>query len=417
MNRELEVFRPRKKGQVDIFTCGPSTYRRPHIGNYRTFLYEDIVVRYLEYLDYDVHRVINFTDVEDKTIVEAENKGKSIEKVTDAVHDHFFRETGQLGIRLPAEIPRSSTSVDQAVKIIKTLVEKGHAYRYRGDIFFDPLTTKDFGKLFRLDMSKWPKRKTRFKKDTYNGNRWNLGDFVLWHAHENERTSSAYWATDIGEGRPAWNIQDPAMVLQQIGTQVDINCGGIDNIYRHHDYNIAVMESYSGKKYANYYMHGEHLIVEGKPMSKSRGNILYVEDLVERGYEPMHLRFFLLYTHYRKKLNFTNKGFAKCSSKLDESREVFSRLTRKTQKKKPVAGEKDPHGDISALIEQIPEEFGRSMNDDLRIGDAFDGVTSILLRISSLTAGQPLPPGQSRRLAEAIASIDRVFGVILSRKK
>ncbi|MBT3271541.1 MAG: class I tRNA ligase family protein, partial [Spirochaetales bacterium] len=224
MSRSIQAFKPREPGKVKIFTCGPSTYRRPHIGNYRTFLYEDVLVRYLKYTGFEVQRVINFTDVEDKAIVEAEFKGQKVEKITSDVAKHFFRETDLLGILLPDEIPRSSTSVDQAVEIIQELVKKGTAYWHEGDVYFDPLKFKNFGKLFGLDMSKWPKHKVRFKKDTYIGKRWNRGDFILWHGQAHQTDSSAYWDTKIGRGRPAWNIQDPAMILQQIGTQVDINC-------------------------------------------------------------------------------------------------------------------------------------------------------------------------------------------------
>ena len=407
MSRSIEEFTPRIPGRVEIFTCGPSTYRRPHIGNYRTFLYEDIVVRYLTYLGYDVHRVINFTDVEDKAIVEAENQGKDIGEITTEVHDHFYRETDLLGIRLPDEIPRSSTSIDQAVEIITELVRKGHAYWYEGNVFFDPLTIPNFGKLFRLDMSKWPKNKRRFRRDTYVGNRWNMGDFILWHGAVN--AGSASWETRIGTGRPAWNIQDPAMILQQIGTQVDINCGGIDNIYRHHDYNIAVMEAFSGRDYANYYMHGAHLIVDGKPMSKSRGNILYPDNLVDQGYDHRQLRFFLIYKHYRKKSNFTKTGFAKTSAILDGFRKSLGAITRS------LSTNAETNGEIESCIESIEPTFRECMNDDLRVGDAFDAISRLLGRIEQVTAGaNGIAENSVRRLISKLEKVDEVFGVLAS---
>lgn len=390
-----------------MFTCGPSTYRRPHIGNYRTFLYEDILVRYLRYLGYDVDRVINFTDVEDKTIVEAENKGRSVEEVTALVHDCFFRETEMLGIGLPDEIPRSSTSVNEAVEIIKTLVDKGVAYWHEGDVFFDPLKHEGFGRLYGLDMSKWPKRKVRFKKDTYNGNRWNRGDFILWHGQENQTDRSAYWDTEIGPGRPAWNIQDPAMILQSLGTQIDINCGGIDNIYRHHDYNIAVMETYSGKNFANYFLHGAHLIVDGTPMSKSRGNILYPDDLFEKGYEPKHLRFFLIATaHYRKKLNFTKDRFKKVSAKLDEFRSLLHELLESASEE----GKKG--GEISNLVSGVINVFETAMDDDLWVAAAFDGVHNQLKKIKRSVGAKGLHTDAARELRENVEKTDTVFGVI-----
>ena len=407
MSRSKEIFKPMEQGKVKIFTCGPSTYRRPHIGNYRTFLYEDILVRYLMYLGYKVDRVINFTDIEDKTIVEAENRGKSVEEVTAEVHDHFFNETKLLNILLPDDIPRATTSVNDAVAIIKKLVEEGVAYWHDGDVFFDPLKHKGFGRLFGLDMSKWPKRKVRFKKDTYVGRRWNLGDFILWHGQPHETDRSAYWDTEIGPGRPSWNIQDPAMIVQRLGSQIDINCGGIDNIYRHHDYNIAVMETYTGLNFANYFLHGEHLVVDGIAMSKSRGNILYPDDLFEQGYEPKHLRFFLIYTYYRKKLNFNDTRFEKTSAKLDDFRTLLKKLLDSASPD----GEKTDA--IDHLITRIPEVFKNAMDDDLSVGAAFDGVFSQILKIERTAGGKGLHNDPARKLRENIEKIDAVFGVIL----
>ena len=327
MSRSKETFRPRDQHEVKIFTCGPSIYRRPHIGNYRTFLYEDIVVRYLTYRGYRVNRVINFTDVEDKTISEAKEKHQRMKELTDEVASHFYSETKLLKIKLPPKIPSSATSVQQAAKLIKELIRKGYAYWYEGNVFFDPLKKKDLGKSpHRLDMSTWPKRKGRFKHDTYNGNRWNRGDFILWHGHK--EGDAASWDTEIGKGRPSWNIQYPAMISENLGDQVDINCGGIDNIYRHHDYNIAIMEAYTGKSYANYYLHGEHLIVDGKKMSKSHGNILYPDELIADGHRAEHLRFFLIATkHYRKKLNFTVEALNERAKRLDDLKATVKELT------------------------------------------------------------------------------------------
>ena len=406
MNRRKDVFKPMEPGKVSIFTCGPSTYQRPHIGNYRTFLYEDILVRHLTYAGYEVHRVINFTDVEDKTIVEAENKGRNVEEITSEVHKHFFRETELLGIRLPDDIPSLSTGVDQAVEIIKNLVDIGVAYWYKGSVFFDPLKYKGFGKLFGLDMSIWPKKKVRFKKDTYEGRRWNRGDFILWHGDVDKTDKSAFWETEIGPGRPSWNIQDPAMILQQIGTQIDINCGGIDNIYRHHDYNIAVMESFSGKNFANYFLHGEHLIVDGIAMSKSRGNILYPDDLVDKGYEHNHLRFFLTYTHYRKKLNFTDRSFKAASEILDRFRSRLDAIS----KAQTATG--TPNDEIDLLIGSIPDTFGKHMDDDLHLGDAFDAVYAILGQIQVALGGEGILQGSAASLRARLVEIDEVFGVI-----
>ena len=409
MSRTKERFRPRHGNEVKIFTCGPSTYRRPHIGNYRSFLYEDLLVRYLTYKGYEVDRTINFTDVEDKTLVEADNKGKTVEEITEEVHRHFFRETELLGILLPKHIPRSSTSVGKAVEIIQKLVKDGHAYWHGGNVYFAPLTFEGFGKLFGLDMSNWPTKPVRFSKDTYNGRRWNRGDFILWHGHQNESPSSTYWDTDIGKGRPAWNIQDPAMIVQQLGNQIDINCGGIDNIYRHHDYNIAVMESYTGKSFARFYMHGEHLIVDSEVMSKTKGNILYPDDLVDRGYEHKHLRFFLIYTHYRNKLNFTNKNFKRSSALLDDFRSLVERITA------PGKGGGADAGQVATAkktIDSIPTVFEQSMDDDLSAGKGFDAVFETLRSLEGGLAGKVLPRAVAKELNKNLGQIDQVLGVL-----
>lgn len=403
MSRSKEVFRSREYHQVKMFTCGPSTYRRPHIGNYRTFLYEDILVKYLEYRGYEVKRIINFTDVEDKMLEEAVKKGQTPEAIAGEVAGYFFKETELLKIKLPPQIPRASTSVPQAVLLIRKLLNKRAAYWHDGNVFFDPLKFKDFGKLFRLDMSRWPKKKVRFKRDTYTGQRWNRGDFILWHGFRNGDT--AVWDTEIGRGRPSWNIQDPAMVTENLGYQIDINCGGIDNIYRHHDYNIAVIESVSGKKYANYYLHGAHLIVDGRPMSKSRGNILYPQDVLAKGYRPHHLRFFLIYAHYRQKLNLTERRLREAKNRLDAIRGLIEELLSAGSAQITV----DPR--LDQLIGRLGGSFERHMDDDLEVGASIDGLHELLLEIRKKFP--PLPAGARKKLRGELARIDSVLGVLL----
>jgi len=306
-----------------------------------------------------------------------------------------------LKITLPATIARASTSVDAAVELIQELIAKGVAYWHDGDVFFDPLKYPGFGRLYRLDMDNWPKRKVRFKKDTYNGMRWNRGDFILWHGHKEGDLS--VWDTPIGRGRPAWNIQDPAMVAQHLGFQIDVNCGGIDNIYRHHDYNIAVIESVSGENYANYYLHGAHLIVEGKPMSKSRGNILYPQDVLDWGFEPHHLRFFLMQEHYRKRLNLTREGFRLQAERLDSLRSLVGELLRG-------GGEGGDERACEAQIEALSAAFEKSMNDDLAAGQAVEGLRERLLQIRRHCA--PLSIAAARKLRARLARIDEVLCVL-----
>ena len=403
MSRSIEPFKPRKKGEVSIFTCGPSIYRRPHIGNYRTFIYEDILLKYLEYSGYRVHRAIPLTDIEDKTILEAIRHRKKIEEITGNVEKIFFSEAKTLKIRLSEKVQRTSECVECSATMIRALIDKGHAYRHGGDIFFAPLTFPGFGKLFRLDMKRWPKKTVRFKHDTYNGNRWNLGDFILWHGYR--EGDIKWWDSSIGKGRPSWNIQDPSVVIQHLGRQIDINCGGIDNIYRHHDYNIAIMESFTGLEYARYYMHGEHLVVDGRPMSKSLGNILYPGDIFKHGCSARDLRLFLFHKHYRKKLNFTKKRFQESCVRMTYLHGCALGLLK--------AGRRESGGSprVRELIRRIPAVFEKEMDDDLSTGAAYDAVFSTITELGK--HGSVMTRKDAADLRAALARIDAVLGVIL----
>jgi cysteinyl-tRNA synthetase len=405
MTRKIEPFEPGKNPLVKMFSCGPSIYRRPHVGNYRTFIWEDVLQRYLEYLGYDVERALNLTDIEDKSIEEAENLGKTVQEVTGAVAARFTREAGLLGIKLPESIPRSSTSVEQAVYLIQKLIEKGYAYWYEGDVFFDPLHYADFGKLFRLDMSRWPKNKVRFKKDTYPGQRWNLGDFVLWHGCKTG--DKVCWDTEIGRGRPAWNIQDPAMISSTLGYSLDIFCGGIDNMCRHHDYNIAVMESVSGKELARYWLHGEHVLVNGKKMSKSLDNEVYPEDLVSPGFSWEHVRFYLLHKPYRRKINLTRKSFEQVSEKLDAFRSMANALVEKTNKIRPAREE-----GVKELIRELTLGFEEGMNDDLDTWAAFQSISKTVSGLYRLKSAGRLGSHDAAEIERQLRRIDQVLQVI-----
>jgi cysteinyl-tRNA synthetase len=363
-----EPFKPADDMKVKMYTCGPSTYQRAHIGNYRTFLYEDVFQRYLEYLGYRVTRLITLTDVEDKAIAEARKQRLSMEELTSRNEAVFFQDFELLRVKMPDYAVRASTVVEQAAELIKTLMEKGYAYLYmhKGaeNAYFDPLKFEGFGKLAQLDMSKWPRKKRRFHLDTYPGTPWNRGDFILWHGCK--KGESVCWDTEIGRGRPAWNIQDAAMVTKHLGFSIDVACGGIDNLVRHHDYTLAVAEAVSGEPFSRYWLHGGHLLVDGKKMSKSKGNVYYPDDLLAKGYRREHVRFFLIYGGYREKLNFTFEKLAETSRKLDTLKSMVQNL----QKAKAA----DSSGKAKKLADGVVSGFERNMNDDLNVKAAFDSV-------------------------------------------
>jgi cysteinyl-tRNA synthetase len=367
LTRKTEPFQPAEDTQIKMYTCGPSTYQPAHIGNYRTFLFEDILQRYLEYLGYKVKRLMTLTDVEDKAIAQAKKENLTVEELTRKNEAIFFKDFEALKIKKPDYPVRASNAVDQAVDLISKLLEKGTAYyfTYEGakNVYFDPLKFKGFGKLAHLNMSKWPQKKRRFHLDTYPGTPWNMGDFVLWHGCEQD---DVCYQTPIGRGRPAWNIQDAAIVTKHLGFMIDVGCGGIDNMVRHHDYTLAIAEAVSGKQFSKCWLHGGHLFVDGKKMSKSKGNVYYPNDILAKGFSGRQLRFFLIYRHYRQKLNFTFEKFAQSTQKLDSFRSMVADL----EKRKPLSQSEKQE----ILTHEITVVFEECLNNDLDVKSAFDNL-------------------------------------------
>jgi cysteinyl-tRNA synthetase len=403
LTRSKQAFTPRQPGLVKMFTCGPSVYRQPHLGNYRTFLFEDLLQRTLEGLGWEVRRVINFTDVEDKAIREAKAQGRSLEEQTRPMEELFQRECRLLGIRLPREMPRSSTSVATAAELIQALLERGYAYWHQGNVFFEPLKYQGFGRLYGLDLSRWPDRKVRFKKDTYPGQRWNLGDFILWHGCAADDLYC--WHTGLGPGRPAWNIQDPAMIHQSLGPAIDIHCGGVDNLFRHHDYNLAIMEAATGREFCPWWLHGEHLLIDGAKMSKSKGNIVYLDDILAQGRRPAEVRFFLLSGHYRRKLDLTHGAVNCAAGRLAALRELTRRLGEA-----PEGGRSSDRA--RELVRGLGPAFWERLCDDLDAAGAVEALQEGLTGLDRAGREGHLGPGQAAEAARAVAEADRVLGVL-----
>ncbi len=404
MTQNLEIFESEENGKVKMFTCGPSIYQPAHLGNYRTFLFEDILLRYLEFTGYDVERTLNFTDIEDKAIIESNKNLTDVFSLTNSCAAKFFTDIAALMIKKPTYNPRSSTSVGKAVKIIENLLQKGHAYWYRGNVYFDIRSFKDFGKLSHLKSSDWPAKIRRFHKDTYPGNNWNIGDFILWHGHRTEEGLS--WESSLGRGRPSWNIQDPAMLCDTLGPTVDIWCGGEDNLVRHHDYNIAVMESVTGKKLSSYWLHGAHLLVEGKKMSKSRGNVIYPENLLSNGYSGKEIRFFLIYAHYRERLNFTYKSMEQKTQRLRDLLVNIDKL------KKPSSDKNLEDTKASEIIKKMVPTFNSHMDNDLDVLSAFDSLEGTIVELGYLHDKGNIGKRNVEDLISSISQINTVLRVL-----
>jgi cysteinyl-tRNA synthetase len=396
-SQSTEPFRPANRNHTVVFTCGPSVYQKAHIGNFRTFLFEDTLVRYLEYSGYAVKWGMTITDVEDKAIAQAEREHITLKRLTDRNLEEFLKEMKLLKIRMPDHLPRASESVAEAASIISRLLDLGAAYRHKGNVYFDPLTFPGFGKLYGLDMTKWPTKKKRFHKDTYPGIQWNLGDFILWHGYR--KGGRVFWESGIGKGRPSWNVQDPAMISRYYDETLSIYCGGIDNLFRHHDYTLAILESIRPYAASLFWLHCRHLLVKGQKMSKSRGNIYYTDTLLAKGYSPAEVRFFLIYGHYRDPLDFSDENMAFTSGKLKEFRKRVNVIAKTAAKGKHVDGVE------GAKLRRL---FSQKMDNDLDVRGAFDGLNRLL---SEIATREP-DPGEARAIVLALRDIDRVFNVI-----
>ena len=405
LTNRFEVFKPFEDSKVKMYSCGPSVYQPPHIGNYRTFLFEDVVQRYLEYLGYRVTRLMTLTDVEEKALVEAKKSNVALGHLTRQNEVLLFRDFEFLKIKIPDQAVRASTVIDQAAMLTESLVAKGYAYwhEHEGEknAYFDPLRFKGFGKLAKLDMSRWPRKRRRFHKDTYPGTPWNRGDFILWQGC---KKGEACWETAVGRGRPAWNIQDAAIVTKHLGFSVDVAAGGVDNLVRHHDYTLAVAEAVSGKQFAKYWLHGAHLLVDGKKMSKSRGNVYYPKDLAAKGYGGAHVRFFLIYGHYRKSKNFTFEELAETSKKLE--------LLRKRVRGLVGAKSGGPSGKEKDVAQSILTGFEANMNRDLDVKGAFDHVFEEVSSLDKLKQEGKITPEDAAGAVTALEQVDRVLRVV-----
>ena len=411
LGKRIETFRPVNSEVVTIFTCGPSVYQRAHIGNFRTFLFEDVLARYLEYSGYAVRRGMNLTDIEDKALIEAEKRKLSVKTLTEKNIKEFMKETKLLRMKMPDYLPKASESIDEAVEIIEHLLERRSAYWHDGNVYFEPLKFPGFGKLYGLDMSRWPLRRRRFHKDTYPGMRWNLGDFILWHGYK--KGDKYYRDTRIGRGRPSWNIQDPGMISKYFDETLSVYCGGIDNLFRHHDYTLAILESIRPYPMARFWLHCNHLLIDGQKMSKSRGNIYYTDTLRRQGYDMAEIRFFLIYGHYRERVNYSDKQMRLTVNKLRTFKRVVDKIKKRAAEiirprppfLKGPACRPSGRGWEDYKIKKI---FIEKMNNDLNVKETFDGLYETISDIRT----HMLIPSEASAIIKTLKEIDGVFKVI-----
>jgi cysteinyl-tRNA synthetase len=363
-SREVEEFEPRDPSarQISMYTCGPTIYSRAHIGNFRAYIFEDLLQRHLELRGYKVHRVMNITDVDDKTIRGAGEAGIPLRKFTEQFKQAFFEDADTLRIQRANEYPAATDQryIDRMIEMISTLISKGLAYQAEDkSVYYRINKFPNYGKLAHIDLSQLQST-GRVKHDEYD--KEHIGDFALWKAWD-EEDGDVKWDSPWGPGRPGWHIECSAMSTALLGDQLDIHCGGVDNIFPHHEAEIAQSEGMTGKKFVRYWLHCAHLLVDGQKMAKSLGNFYTVPDVLAKGYTGRELRYALLRVHYRVPLNFTWDG-------MNEARESLGRIDEWLARLQEIAHEENVQRlpNVQRAIEK--SGFEDALDDDLNISAA-----------------------------------------------
>jgi cysteinyl-tRNA synthetase len=364
-SREIEEFEPRdpKARPITMYTCGPTVYSRAHIGNFRAYIFEDLLQRHLEAREYDVRRVMNITDVDDKTIRGARQAGVPLEKFTEQFKQAFLEDAERLRLKRANEYPAATNQryVDRMIEMIGALISKGLAYQAEDkSVYFRINKFPDYGKLAHFDLSQLQST-GRVKHDEYD--KEHIGDFALWKAWD-EEDGDVKWDSPWGPGRPGWHIECSAMSTALLGDQIDIHCGGVDNIFPHHEAEIAQSEGVTGKKFVRYWLHCAHLLVDGQKMAKSLGNFYTVPDVLAKKYSGRELRYALLRVHYRVPLNFTWEGMHEAHESLARIDEWLVRLRKIAEKENAQRSSYDAQAPTGRT------DFENALDDDLNISAA-----------------------------------------------
>ena len=399
LSGRVEEFKPLDDNRVGMYTCGPTVYDYPHIGNYRTFAFQDILRRWLKYRGYTLRHVMNLTDVDDNTIRNAKAASLGLREYTEKYVQAFELDRQILSLEDPEIVVRATDSIDDMVKLIQTLIEKGYAYASEGSVYFRVAAFKNYGQLTKIDLS-GIRDGARIDSDKYDKN--DARDFALWKA---AKEGEPFWETPLGPGRPGWHIECSVMSMKYLGETFDIHSGGVDLIFPHHENEIAQSEAATGKPFVRYWLHAEHLIVNGEKMSKSLGNFYTLRDLLTRGYKPSAIRYLLVSVPYRRHLNFTFDG-------LHQAEQSIARLRNFRLRVAKVAF---PPGENTALQDRARaacQKFEDSMDDDLNTAEALGAVFAMVRDGNTAMDRGEFREGDRAAFLNTLDRWDRIFCVL-----
>jgi cysteinyl-tRNA synthetase len=399
LTRQKEEFIPKDPNNVRIYACGPTVYNYFHIGNARCFVVFDMLRRYLEYRGYNVTFVQNFTDVDDKMIKRANEEGTTVAQIAERYIAEYYKDANGLGIR-PATIhPRATENIDEIIKIVSSLIEKGHAYEKEGDVYFRTLSFKDYGKLSNMPIEELEKGAridiSEQKEDAL--------DFALWKAAKPGEPS---WESPWGKGRPGWHIECSAMAIRYLGETIDIHCGGQDLTFPHHENEVAQSECCTGKPFANFWLHNGYINVNNTKMSKSLGNFFTVRDVAEKyGYQA--IRFFILSAQYRSPINFSAEIIEQSKNALERIQNCVGNLKFFI---KTSTNADELSSEAKALVDKHKSDFIEAMDDDLNTADAIAAIFELVRDANELVA-KNAPKSDAEYSLAAITELCELLGI------
>lgn len=391
--------------KVRMYACGPTVYNFAHIGNLRTYVFEDLLKRTLEFFHMPVELVMNITDVDDKTIREARAKGVSLKEFTAPFTKAFFEDLSSLKIKKAEHYPHATDYIDEMIEMIKVLLEKGFAYIGEDkNIYFSIKKFLSYGRLSHLHLDELEQgASNRLDQDEYDKD--NASDFGLWKAYDEKRDGDIYWDSPFGKGRPGWHLECSAMALKLLGSNIDLHCGGEDNIFPHHENEIAQSEAYTGERFVRQWVHSKHLLVNNKKMSKSTGNFYTLRDLLKEGYLPNQIRYLLMQTHYRTSLNFTFEGLKGAKTSIERIASLIQRL-------QSLNTSIEDKGLVDPTIEKAFSGFAKAMADDLNISSALSYLFDLIRDVNIYFEENRLSNQDAVKILNLLKKFDLILDIM-----
>lgn len=405
LTRIKEPLKTVAPGAVRMYTCGPTVYNFAHIGNFRTYMFEDLLRRTIQFFGFTITQVMNITDVDDKTIRGAIAKNITLDEFTAPYTQAFFEDLKTLKIQPAEHYPAATQYIPQMIEMIQELLEKGIAYKGQdGSVYFAIKKFPKYGCLSHFHLDELEKGASeRVSNDEYE--KEHAADFVLWKAYEPERDGKIFWESPYGPGRPGWHLECSVMAMKILGETLDIHVGGVDNMFPHHENEIAQSESCSGKIFSNYWLHVEHLLVDNKKMSKSLGNFYSIRDLLEKGFNPLQIRYLLISTHYKTPLNFTFAGLEAAKNALNRIQDFILRMQE-------LKIHSTGAGDIRALIEDHYLSFAEALGDDFNISQALATLFDFIRQINILADENKISAVDAEATLTFLEKLNSVLGFL-----